>query len=269
MTSPPPAGTPYTLLDLRQARARQQRPAVVTAYDATCAALVDAAGIDIVLVGDSLGMVVQGHATSLPVTLDEMVYHTRCVSRVTRRALVVGDLPFMSYQLDARQALESAGRLVKEGGAQVVKLEGGERAAAAIAAIVAADIPVMGHVGMTPQSVHRFGGFKVQRDSEQILRDAVAVEKAGASAVVVECVPADLGREVTERLTIPTIGIGAGGDTTGQVLVLQDLLGMSMGKPPRFVKAFAPVGEMIRKALADYAGEVRAGTFPGPEHAYR
>src|SRR3989440_1923405 len=201
---------PVTVPEFIAAKTRGVKLTMLTAYDYTMARLVDAAGVDSILVGDSLGMVVQGQPDCLGVTLDEMVYHTRLVVRGTRRALVVADLPFMTYQVSPQQALESAGRLIKEGGAHAVKLEGGVRSAAAVAAITAADIPLVGHVGLTPQSVRRLGGFKVQRDAEQLLEDARAIEAAGAFALVVECVPAELGARITEAVKIPTIGIGAG-----------------------------------------------------------
>jgi 3-methyl-2-oxobutanoate hydroxymethyltransferase len=241
----------------------------ITAYDYPTARLLDEAGVDVLLVGDSLGMVVQGQADSLAVTLDEMVYHTRLVARGVRRSLLVADLPFMSYQISPQQALESAGRLVKEGGAHAVKLEGGVRAAAAIAAITAADIPLMGHIGLTPQSVRRLGGFKVQRDAERLLDDARAVEAAGAFAVVVECVPTELAARITATLKIPTIGIGAGPDCDGQILVTPDVLGLFDDIRPRFVKHYAELGQAVRKAAETYCREVRDGAFPGPEHSFR
>jgi 3-methyl-2-oxobutanoate hydroxymethyltransferase len=214
-------------------------------------------------------MVVQGHQNALPVTLDEMIYHTRCVARGSSRAMIITDLPFMTFQLGPTQALESAGRLVKEGGAHAVKLEGGERTADAIAAIVRADIPVVGHVGMTPQSVHRFGGFKVQRQEQQILADAKAVEQAGAFAVVVECVPTELAAKITALLSIPTIGIGAGPHCDGQVLVVHDMLGLYPDLRPRFVKRYAEVGSQIRQAVENYCREVRDGKFPDGTHSFQ
>src|SRR5438874_10224529 len=217
---------PVTVPDFLAAKARGGRLTMLTAYDYTMARLLDTAGVDSLLVGDSLGMVVQGQPDALAVTLDEMVYHTRLVARGVRRALVVADLPFMSYQVSPQQALESAGRLIKEGGAHAVKLEGGVRSAEAAAAIVAADIPVMGHVGLTPQSVRRLGGFKVQRDTEKLVEDALAIEAAGAFALVVECVPSELGERITRAVKIPTIGIGAGPHCDGQVLVTHDMLGL-------------------------------------------
>jgi 3-methyl-2-oxobutanoate hydroxymethyltransferase len=260
---------PVTVPDFLAAKARGQRLTMLTAYDYTMARLLDAAGVDSLLVGDSLGMVVQGHADSLGVTLDEVIYHTRMVVRGARRSLVVSDMPFMSYQVSPQQAVENAGRLVKEGGAQAVKLEGGVRSAAAVAAITAADIPVVGHVGLTPQSVRRLGGFKVQRDAGQLLADAQAVEAAGAFALVVECVPADLAARVTAAVKIPTIGIGAGAGCDGQVLVTHDLLGLFDDLRPRFVKQYAELGREVTRAAEAYCREVRDGTFPGAEHGFR
>jgi 3-methyl-2-oxobutanoate hydroxymethyltransferase len=242
---------------------------MLTAYDYTMARLLDAAGVDGLLVGDSLGMVVQGNETSLSVTLDEMIYHTRLVARGIRRSLLVADMPFMTYQVSPQRALENAGRLVKEGGAHAVKLEGGVRSAAAIAAITSADIPVMGHVGMTPQSVRRFGGFRVQRAEERLLEDALASEQAGTFALVVECVPSATAEKITAAVKIPTIGIGAGVGCDGQILVTHDLLGLFEDFRPRFVKQYADLGLAIRRAAEDYCREVREGAFPGPEHGFR
>lgn len=258
-----------TVPDFVAAKARGHRLTMLTAYDYTMARLLDDAGVDSLLVGDSLGMVVQGQADSLAVTLDEMVYHTRLVARGVRRSLLVSDLPFMSYQISPQQALESAGRLLKEGGAHAVKLEGGVRAAPAIVAITAADIPLMGHIGLTPQSVRRLGGFKVQRDADRLLEDALAVEAAGAFAVVVECVPTELAARITAALKIPTIGIGAGPDCDGQILVTPDVLGLFDDIRPRFVKHYAELGQAVRKAVETYCREVRDGVFPGPEHSFR
>jgi 3-methyl-2-oxobutanoate hydroxymethyltransferase len=258
-----------TVPDFAAAKARGHRLTMLTAYDYTMARLLDDAGVDSLLVGDSLGMVVQGQPDSLAVTLDEVVYHTRLVARGVRRSLLVADLPFMSYQVSPKQALKNAGRLIKEGGAQAVKLEGGVRSVAAIAAITAADIPVMGHIGLTPQSVRRLGGFKVQRDTQRLLDDALAVEAAGAFAVVVECVPTDLAARITAALKIPTIGIGAGPDCDGQILVTPDLLGLFDDLRPRFVKHYADLGQAVRKAVEAYCRDVRDGSFPGPEHSFR
>jgi 3-methyl-2-oxobutanoate hydroxymethyltransferase len=258
-----------TVPDFLSARARGVRLTMLTAYDYTMARLLDAAGVDGLLVGDSLGMVVQGHENSLAVTLDEVIYHTRLVARGVRRSLLVADMPFMSFQVGPQQAVENAGRLVKEGGAHAVKLEGGVRSAAAVEAIARCDLPVMGHVGMTPQSVRRFGGFRVQRDEKRILEDALATQQAGAFAVVLECVPAEVAQAVTAALSIPTIGIGAGTGCDGQILVVHDMLGLFDELKPRFVKQYADLGRAIVRAAETYCREVRDGSFPGPEHSFR
>ena len=259
------------LLQLK-ANSLKHKICALTAYDFSMASILDQAGIDILLVGDSLGTVIQGHATTLPVTLDEVIYHSRCVARGVRRALVVGDMPFMSYQSSIERALESAGRLVKEGGVGAVKLEGGVPMAETISRLAAIDIPVMGHIGLTPQSFHRMGGYKTQglnhgdeRKSgtyERILQDARAIEEAGAFAVVIEGVPGELAAEITSALSIPTIGIGAGPDCDGQILVTQDMLGMNLGHLPSFVRKFAELGKEIEQAVKLYHNEIQAGTFP-------
>src|SRR5438128_7176653 len=254
-----------TVPDFLAAKARGVRLTMLTAYDYTMGRLLDAAGVDGVLVGDSLGMVVQGNEHSLAVTLDEVIYHTRCVARGVRRSLLVADMPFMSFQVSPQQALENAGRLIKEGGAHAVKLEGGVRSAASIAAIASADVPVMGHVGLTPQSVRRFGGFRVQRDEAKLLEDALATEQAGAFAVVVECVPAEVAQKITAALKIPTIGIGAGVGCDGQILVTHDMLGLFEELRPRFVKQYADLGADVVRAVSAYCQEVREGQLPGPE----
>jgi 3-methyl-2-oxobutanoate hydroxymethyltransferase len=260
---------PVTVPDFLSARSRGVRLTMLTAYDYTMARLLDAAGVDALLVGDSLGMVVQGQPDSLAVTLDEMVYHTRLVTRGVRRALVVADLPFMSYQVSPQQALENAGRLVKDGGSHAVKLEGGRRSAAAVEAITTADIALMGHIGLTPQSVRRLGGFKVQRDEKRLLDDALALEAAGAFAIVVECVPTELAARITEAVKIPTIGIGAGPHCDGQILVAPDMLGLFDDIHPRFVKRYADLGQEVRSAVETYCREVREGGFPDEEHSFR
>lgn len=264
-----PAARPITAPDFRAAKDRGTKLTVVTAYDYTSARITDESGVDAILVGDSLGMVVQGHPTSLPVTLGEMIYHTRCVVRGAKRALVVGDLPFLTYQVSPRQAVRSSGRLVKESGAAAVKLEGGVRMRAAIRAVVDAGIPVMGHVGLTPQAVHQLGGFKVQRDEEALLADIAAVEEAGAFAVVVESVPAELGKKLTASVRIPTIGIGAGPGCDGQVLVFHDMMGLFADFKPKFAKRYTDAGGAMRAAVEDYCREVRDGTFPAAEHSFR
>jgi 3-methyl-2-oxobutanoate hydroxymethyltransferase len=260
---------PITVPEFSAAKGRGMRLTVLTAYDYTMGRLLDQAGVDAILVGDSLGMVVQGEPNSLRVTLDEMIYHTRLVARGVQHSLLITDMPFMSYQISPQHALESAGRLIKEGGAHAVKLEGGQRSAAAIAAIVNADIPVMGHIGLTPQSIHAVGGFRVQRDASRLLDDARAIEQAGAFAVVVECVPADIAEQISAALKVPTIGIGAGSGCDGQILVTHDMLGLFSDIRLRFVKQYADVGSTILTAVEQYCREVREGRFPGPEHAFR
>jgi len=255
------AGTPITML---------------TAYDFPFARIFDQAGIDVLLVGDSLGMVVQGADSTLPVTLDEMIYHIRMVARARARALVVGDLPFLTYQVSIEQALGNAGRLIKEGGAEAVKLEGGITMADTIRRLVDIDIPVMGHIGLTPQSVHRMGGHRVQgRRSghgpgcrERLLEDAAAVEQAGAFAMVLEGIPVELANEITQRAAIPTIGIGAGPGCDGQVLVMHDLLGLSESFVPRFAKPYANLWRDSAAAATSYIREVRERAFPAAEHCY-
>ena len=245
--------------------------AMLTAYDATFARIFDEAGIDALLVGDSVANTVQGGETTLPVTLDEMLYHTRLVARTARRALVIGDMPFGSYQVSAEDAVRSAIRFVKEGGAAAVKLEGGRRMQATIARIVDAEIPVMAHVGLTPQSVHKLGGYRVQGRGaarERVIEDALAVQEAGAFAVVLEGVPAELAREITGQLAIPTIGIGAGAACDGQVLVLHDLLGLG-DWTPSFARQYASLGQLASQAARAYADDVRHRKFPGDEHSYR
>jgi|HubBroStandDraft_6_1064221.scaffolds.fasta_scaffold132411_1 3-methyl-2-oxobutanoate hydroxymethyltransferase len=270
------ASSPAKRVTVPEIRARKQHgPAVVmaTAYDFTMARLVDEAGVDVILVGDSLGMVVQGLANTLPVTLEETCYHGRAVARAAARAHVVGDMPFMSYQVSPMQAVESAGRLVKEGAFESVKLEGGEDMAEHVRRIVRAGVPVMGHVGLQPQSVHALGGFKVQgrgsAGAAKIIRDARALEDAGAYAIVLEAVPPDVAKQVTAAVGVPTIGIGAGAACDGQVLVCTDLLGMSRGHSPRFAKRYAELGDAIVDAMQRYVSEVQSGAFPGAEHAYK
>jgi 3-methyl-2-oxobutanoate hydroxymethyltransferase len=260
---------PMTVPQFMAAKERGQKLVVLTAYDYPTARLLDENGVDCILVGDSLGMVIQGNPNCLPVTLEEMIYHTRCVSQGVKQSLLVTDMPFLSFQVSPRQAVKNAGRLLKEGQAHAVKLEGGERSADTIAAIVRADIPVMAHVGMTPQSVHQFGGFKVQRQEERLLADAIAVEQAGAFSVVLECIPAEIARKITEKLKIPTIGIGAGVGCDGQVLVLHDMLGLLRDFQPRFAKRYVDLGAAITQAVEQYGNEVREGKFPGPEHEFR
>ncbi len=262
-----------TIHTLKRQKQSGQKICMVTAYDATFARVFDDAGADVLLVGDSLGMVVQGHDSTLPVTMDQMVYHSAAVARGTRRALVVGDMPFMSYQVSVEEAVRNAGRLVTEGRVSAVKLEGGAEFADVISALVRASIPVMGHLGLTPQSVHKMGGYVVQgRDEDaarKIVEDALALERAGCFAVVLEGVPLDLARLVTQRLSIPTIGIGAGKHCDGQVLVCYDLLGMNPDFKPKFVKRFANLHGSMTDAAGAFFAEVRAGSFPDEEHSFK
>ncbi|HVO21219.1 MAG TPA: 3-methyl-2-oxobutanoate hydroxymethyltransferase [Anaeromyxobacter sp.] len=276
MSSQAPAAPRHvTVHELRRMKESGERIAMVTAYDATAARLVEAAGVDAILVGDSLGMVVQGHGSTLPVTLEQMAYHSAAVRRglgSTPRAHLVCDLPFGTYQASADDAVRAAARLVAEGGAESVKLEGGADYAEVVRRLVRAGVPVMGHIGLTPQSVHQLGGYRVQgKDAEraqQLVRDARALEAAGCYALVLECVPAELARLISSRLLVPTIGIGAGPGCDGQVLVLNDLLGLDPSFTPKFVKRFAELGEAVRGAVSAYAAEVRAGTFPDDEHSF-
>ncbi len=264
--------SPITAVSLSAKKKRGEKITMLTAYDATFAALFDRAGVDVLLVGDSLGMVIQGHPNTLPVKLEHVVYHTAAVSRVTRHAHVVGDMPFMSYQVSPEQALTSAGLLVQEGGAHGVKLEGGREVVPQIERIVGAGIPVMGHIGLTPQSVHRMGGFKVQGkdagSARRLLEDARAVQDAGCYSLVLEGIPAELAREITEGLTIPTIGIGAGAGCDGQVLVCYDMLGMNPDFRPKFVKAFTELHEQVTSATQAYMAEVQSGAFPAEQHSF-
>lgn len=274
----PRAGRPgqpqkrVTVPAIRAMKLRGERIAMITAYDATFARMLDEAGADILLVGDSLGMVVQGLDSTLPVTVDEMIYHCRAVARGTQRALVVGDMPFLSFQLSSEQALRNAGRFLSEGGAHAVKVEGGVEAADAIHRIVSVGIPVVGHVGLTPQSVHAMGGFRVQGKTQEaaqaVLEDARAVAEAGAFAIVLEGIPSDLAARITAVVDIPTIGIGAGAACDGQVLVCYDLLGLTPTLRPKFVKRYAELFEQGRNAAERYCAEVKSGTFPSEAHAF-
>jgi 3-methyl-2-oxobutanoate hydroxymethyltransferase len=263
---------PVTVPRLRKMKSEGTRISMVTAYDATFARLFDEAGIDVLLVGDSLGMVVQGQSSTLPVTVDEVIYHCRAVARGTRRAHIVGDMPFLSWQLSPEDALRNAGRFLSEGGAQAVKLEGGVDAAPTIRRIVNAGIPVMGHVGLTPQSVHAMGGFRVQGKTEEaaarVLADAIAVAGAGAYSLVLEGIPTDLAKRITQSIDIPTIGIGAGPQCDGQVLVCYDLLGLTADMKPKFVKRYAEFFKDGVAAARLYRDEVRAGSFPSEAFSF-
>ena len=262
-----------TILDFKKAKENNERISMLTAYDYSSAKLIDEAGIDAILIGDSLGMVSLGYEDTLSVTMEDMIHHTKAVARATKNALVVADLPFMSYQTSVYDAVYNAGRLIKEGRAHAVKLEGGIEMCDRIEAIVKSSIPVMAHIGLTPQSVNALGGFKVQGKDEKaakaLIEAAKAVEKAGAFAVVLECVPAKLAEIVTKELNIPTIGIGAGAQCDGQVLVYQDMIGMFSGFTPKFVKRYANIGDMMKQAFEEYNKEVKNGSFPSQEHTFK
>lgn len=261
-----------TTTTLRSRKGQGEKIAVATAYDATMAGLLDAAGVDVLMIGDSLGMVIQGHESTLPVTLEQMIYHSSCVARARPRAHVVCDLPFLSYQASEEQAILAAGRLLKEGFAESVKLEGGRSVVRSVERIVAAGIPVMGHLGLTPQSVHQFGGFRIQGKTEKaardLLDDAQMLVEAGVYAIVLEGVPTDVATWITQSIAVPTIGIGAGPNTDGQVLVSYDLLGLYRGHQPKFVRRFAQLGDAVVAATTDYVKSVRDGSFPAPEHGF-
>ena len=260
--------TDTTLTRMREA---QDRITMLSCYDASFAALLDGCGVDMLLVGDSLGMVVQGHDSTLPVSMDDAVYHTRCVARGAKRAMVVGDLPFASYQVSPQQAYENAARLMAAG-AHMVKLEGGAVMADTVAFVVNRGIPMCGHIGLTPQSVHQLGGFRVQGKTDEaarrLIEEAKLLEQAGAAALVVECVPTQVGKDLTAALRIPTIGIGGGPQCSGQILILHDMLDVYPGKKARFVKNFMAGAGSIQQAVQNYVAEVKAGTFPGPEHCF-
>jgi len=262
-----------TVLTFKEAKNKKEKLTMLTAYDYSTASLIDEAGVNSILVGDSLGMVCLGYENTLSVTMEDMIHHSKAVARGAKNALVVTDMPFMSYQTSVYDAVVNAGRLVKEGMAHAVKLEGGEDVLEQIRAIVRASIPVVAHLGLTPQSVNAFGGFKVQgRDEEaakKLLDDAIAVQEAGAFAVVLECVPAKLAELITNKLSIPTIGIGAGAGCDGQVLVYQDMLGMYSNFVPKFVKQYASIGEDMKTAFRKYIEEVKDGCFPDENHTFK
>lgn len=261
-----------TVRTLRRMKERGEKITMLTAYDYPMARAVDEAGIDVILVGDTVGMVVLGYATTLPVTTDDMVHHSKAVVRAVTRAQVVVDLPFMSYQVGREDALRNAGRLVKEGGAEAVKMEGGHEVLDSVEALVAAGIPVMGHLGLTPQAYYRMGGYRIQarsaEEADRLLKDAAALERAGIFALVLEGIPAGVARRVTEALAVPTIGIGAGPSCDGQVLVTHDMLGLQEDLSPKFVKRYAQGRQLFVEAMRRYGDEVRAGAFPAAEHTY-
>ncbi|MBU4318564.1 MAG: 3-methyl-2-oxobutanoate hydroxymethyltransferase [Proteobacteria bacterium] len=259
---------PITIPKLFQMKKEGNKITALTAYDYPFARILDETGIHIILVGDSMGNVIQGKANTLPVTMDEMIYHTKMVSRGVANAMIIGDMPFMSYQTGAETAIFNAGRFLKETGAAAVKLEGGAAVSHVIKAITRASIPVQAHIGLTPQSIHQMGGHKVQRDEDRLLNDAKEVEEAGAFSVVLEGIPLDIAAKITEALSIPTIGIGAGPHCDGQILVLHDMMGLNPSHKARFVKAYANLRESASIGISDYIKEVEKGVFPGPEHCY-
>lgn len=261
-----------TILDIQEMKQTGEKITMLTCYDYPTARIIDSCGIDIMLVGDSVGVVFSGYENTLPVTMEDMLYHTRAVVRSTPNALVVADMPFMSYQISTAEARLNAGRLIKDGGAAAVKIEGGVNIAATIKSLVDIDIPVVGHIGLTPQSIHRMGGYKVQgrkeEQAETLLADAVAIEDAGAFAIVLEGIPKLLASRITDSLTIPTIGIGAGSCCDGQVLVIHDILGLCEKYSPKFVKRYADATSLISAAVAAYIGDVKSGSFPLDEHSF-
>lgn len=259
---------PVTITTLQQMKRRGEKISMLTAYDYTMAYLLDQAGTDVVLVGDSLGMVVQGKATTIPVTLKQMIYHGELVARACQRAMVVVDLPFPHGQLGVRATLRVAARVMKQTGCHAVKLEGGAEQSETIAALVGAGIPVIAHVGLRPQSVHALGGYRVQRDAERLQVDATAAEAAGAFCVLMECVPRSLAAQLTRSLSVPTIGIGAGPDCDGQVLVTHDMLGLTIGRRPKFVRELADLGGQIKQAASQYNDLVRSGDFPSDAESF-
>lgn len=272
MSATPTLGKRVTTRRLVDMKRKGTPIACLTAYDALTAHLIDAAGIDVLLVGDSVGNVVQGHETTLPVTLEHMIYHTQAVVRGVQRALVVTDMPFMTYQVSPRDAFMNAGRIMKEAGAGAVKLEGGRRVIEAVRMMTENGIPVMGHLGLTPQSIHQFGSYKergtTDEEAAQIMDDAVALAEAGAFAIVLEKIPSDLAKRITERIDVPTIGIGAGPDCDGQILVWTDMMGMSTEFRPRFVRRYAELHDVITRGVSAYINDVRNHTFPSAEESY-
>jgi 3-methyl-2-oxobutanoate hydroxymethyltransferase len=264
--------TKVTILDIQRMKSQKKKITALTAYDYPFARLLDESGIDIILVGDSLGMTVLGYENTLSVTIEDMIYHTKAVKRGVKRALLMADMPFMSYQVSIDEALENAGRLIKEGGAEAVKLEGGIIMQDTAAALVDVGIPVIGHVGLTPQSIHKFGGYKVQgrkpAQAREIVEDAKALEDAGAFSIVLEGIPLELAKEITNTLKIPTIGIGAGPFCDGQIMVIHDIIGLSGEFKPKFVKQYVDIGEIVKNTVKEYMKDVSDGSFPGEDHSY-
>lgn len=268
-SSRPTKVTTQTVVEMKQ---NGEKISMLTAYDFTMAKIIDSAGVDVILVGDSASNVMCGHETTVPITLDQMIYHTSCVVRGVDRALVIGDLPFMSYQVTPKEALISAGRMMKEAGAHAVKLEGGKHVIKTVKKIVKAGIPVMGHLGLTPQSIYKFGTYKVraqeEKEAEELIRDAKLLEKAGVFSIVLEKIPAKLAKQVTDEVSVPTIGIGAGGDCDGQVLVIHDMLGMNKDFSPRFLRRYADLDTVMTDAVQNYVKDVKSQDFPNEEEQY-
>lgn len=261
-----------TTIYLRGKKEKKEKITMLTAYDYATAAILDEAGIDMILVGDSLGMVVLGYENTLAVTMEDMIHHSKAVARASKKAMVVGDMPFLSYHISIEDAVRNAGRFIQEAGVHAVKVEGGTERVETIKAILNAQIPVVGHIGLTPQSVHQMGGFKVQGkdidSANKLIRDAKALEDAGVFAIVLECVPSELAKRISEKVSVPTIGIGAGVDCDGQVLVINDILGIYQGNSPKFVKQYINLQPLILEAVSSYKNEVETGTFPGDEHCF-
>ncbi len=261
-----------TITEIKEMKRKKEKIPMLTAYDYVTAKIVDEAGVPLILVGDSLGMVMLGYESTIPVTMDEMIHHSKAVVRGARRALIVGDMPFMTYHVSVSEALHNAARFIQEGGTQAVKLEGGEIVAETVRRLVGCGIPVMGHIGLTPQSIHQLGGFKVRgkvmEEAKKLLNDAQILEEAGAFAIVLECIPSSLSRLITEKLAIPTIGIGAGPDCDGQVQVISDILGLYTEFVPKHAKRYAKLAEEIKAAVSSYVSEVKSGLFPTSEHSY-
>lgn len=265
-------GKKFTVSSFKKSKSEDRKVSMLTAYDYTTAKLLDEAGVDSILVGDSLGMVILGYENTLQVTMEDMIHHTKAVARGAKNAFIIGDMPFLSYHISPEEAVRNAGRLIQEAGADAVKLEGGEEMLDQIKAILRAQIPVIGHLGLTPQSVNILGGFKVQgkntEQAEKLIKDALLLEEAGVAAIVLECVPDKLAKLVSDKLTIPTIGIGAGNGCDGQVLVIQDMLGMYSDFTPKFVKKYAEIGETTKKAVEQYMEEIQTGAFPEKKHTF-
>lgn len=261
-----------TTAKIKKMKKLQEKITMLTAYDYPTAKLIDESGVDIILVGDSLGMVMLGYEDTTKVTMDDMLHHIKAVTRAVTTTMVVGDMPFLSYHVSLEQSIKNAGRIIQEGHAQAVKLEGGKEVVDTVKAITRASIPVMGHIGLTPQSIHQFGGYFIQgkndKEAKRLIEDAIALEEAGVFALVLECVPTEVAKEITNKISIPTIGIGAGNNCDGQVLVTHDLLGLHQGKIPKFAKQYNNLSDQIKQNLKDYSNDVKGSTFPEEQHSF-